>query len=92
MMQLTREDGVTYRLRSFEQEQGKATATLTLPGIEYPTSLGWLNCTVQLGDKMFEGVRAIVQEVYMYDPTGDDVELAAYTTYGLALLFAKDVD
>ena len=87
-MQLTREDGTTYRISHFRQKQGKATAKVIVFGVDYPASLAWLNCTVDLGGTVFAGVRAIVQEIDIYDP--QEEWLAPDTTYTLALVFAKD--
>ena len=88
MMQLTREDGTTYRITSFEQDGPRVTCAVVVDGAIYPNTLSWDNCTITIGDKVFTGVRAIIRRVsiYAHDVKGSTPD----TTFDMALMFPRE--
>jgi hypothetical protein len=87
LMHIITADGTRYTVQHFNQAQGKAWATLMMDGIVYPDKQSWVSCTVVLGERVFNNVRVIVQDVSIYDPMQEG--LAPDTTYKVALLFPE---
>ena len=86
MTYLLTADGRKYLVQRFALAQGKATASLIMTGVCYPDTEKWDGCTLVLGEKRFENVRAIVQSVEVYNPFEEG--LAPDTTYTIAMVWS----
>ncbi len=78
-------DGKKYLVQRFVRQQNKVIATLIMGGICYPDNENWEGCTLVLGEKRFENVRAIVQGQEIYNPFEEG--RSPETTYTVALFF-----
>lgn len=75
-MRLTTADGTHYTVQRFDQALGVAKAVLLMEGVVYPATEKWYGCTLVLGERTFENVRAFVQEIGIYDPLDPPREVA----------------
>ena len=75
-MHLLTADGTRYTVQRFDQALGTAKATLLMEGVVYPATEKWNGCTLVLGERTFENVRVMVQEVSIYDPLDPPREVA----------------